>query len=103
MANTGKIRVLIVDDIAESRDDVAKLLRFEPDVEVVHSLRMRPERIAAATLPDDDALDMLQATNSGHGSSMTTAHANSPRHTLSNLETMCLMAGMDLSVTVIRQ
>jgi pilus assembly protein CpaF len=64
---------------------------------------MRPERIVVGECRGGEALDMLQAMNTGHDGSMTTAHANSPRDTLSRLETMCLMAGMDLPVRAIRE
>lgn len=70
---------------------------------VINSLRMRPERIVVGECRGGEALDMLQAMNTGHDGSMTTAHANSPRDALSRLETMCLMAGMDLPVRAIRE
>jgi pilus assembly protein CpaF len=70
---------------------------------VVNSLRMRPDRIIVGEIRDEAALDMLQAMNTGHDGSMTTAHSNSPRDTLSRLETMTLMAGMDLPVRAIRE
>ena len=70
---------------------------------VVNSLRMRPDRIIVGEIRDEAALDMLQAMNTGHDGSMTTAHSNSPRDTLSRLETMTLMAGMDLPVKAIRE
>jgi pilus assembly protein CpaF len=70
---------------------------------VINSLRMRPERIVVGECRGGESLDMLQAMNTGHDGSMTTAHANSPRDTLSRLETMCLMAGMDLPVRAIRE
>ncbi len=70
---------------------------------VVNSLRMRPDRIVVGEIRDEAALDMLQAMNTGHDGSMTTAHSNSPRDTLSRLETMTLMAGMDLPVRAIRE
>ncbi len=70
---------------------------------VVNALRMRPDRIIVGEIRDDAALDMLQAMNTGHDGSMTTAHSNSPRDTLSRLETMVLMAGMDLPVRAIRE
>ena len=65
---------------------------------VVNALRMRPDRIIVGEIRDEAALDMLQAMNTGHDGSMTTAHSNGPRDTLSRLETMTLMAGMDLPV-----
>jgi pilus assembly protein CpaF len=70
---------------------------------VVNSLRMRPERIVVGECRSGEALDMLQAMNTGHDGSLTTAHANSPRDTLSRLEVMCLMSGMDLPVRAIRE
>ncbi len=70
---------------------------------VVNSLRMRPDRIIVGEIRDEAALDMLQAMNTGHDGSMTTAHSNSPRDTLARLETMTLMAGMDLPVRAIRE
>ena len=64
---------------------------------------MRPDRIIVGECRGDEALDMLQAMNTGHDGSMTTAHSNSPRDTLSRLETMTLMAGMELPVRAIRE
>ncbi len=70
---------------------------------VINSLRMRPERIVVGECRGGESLDMLQAMNTGHDGSMTTAHSNSPRDTLSRLETMVLMAGVDLPVRAIRE
>ncbi len=70
---------------------------------VVNALRMRPDRIIVGEIRDEAALDMLQAMNTGHDGSMTTAHSNSPRDTISRLETMTLMAGMDLPIRAIRE
>jgi pilus assembly protein CpaF len=70
---------------------------------VVNALRMRPDRIVVGEIRDEAALDMLQAMNTGHDGSMTTAHSNSPRDTISRLETMVLMAGMELPVRAIRE
>ena len=70
---------------------------------VINALRMRPERIVVGEVRDDAALDMLQAMNTGHDGSMTTLHSNSPRDTLSRLETMVMMAGMDLPSRAIRE
>ncbi len=70
---------------------------------VVNALRMRPDRIVVGEIRDGAALDMLQAMNTGHDGSMTTCHANSARDTLARLETMCLMAGMDLPVRALRE
>ncbi|OQY80994.1 MAG: type II secretion system protein E [Anaerolineae bacterium UTCFX5] len=70
---------------------------------VVNCLRMRPDRIVVGECRSGEALDMLQAMNTGHDGSLTTVHANSPRDVVSRLETMCLMAGMDLPVRAIRE
>ena len=70
---------------------------------VRNSLRMRPDRIIVGEVRSGEALDMLQAMNTGHDGSLTTAHANSPRDALSRLETMVLMAGMDFPVRAIRE
>lgn len=70
---------------------------------VVNCLRMRPDRIVVGECRGGEALDMLQAMNTGHDGSLTTCHSNSPRDTISRLEVMCLMAGMDLPVRAIRE
>jgi pilus assembly protein CpaF len=70
---------------------------------VVNSLRMRPDRIVVGECRSGEALDMLQAMNTGHDGSLTTLHANTPRDSISRLEVMCLMAGMDLPVRAIRE
>jgi len=70
---------------------------------VINSLRMRPDRVIVGECRGAEALDMLQAMNTGHDGSMTTAHSNSPRDTLARLETMVLMAGMDLPLRAIRE
>lgn len=70
---------------------------------VKNSLRMRPDRIVVGECRGSEALDMLQAMNTGHEGSLTTLHANTPRDALSRLETMILMAGMDLPLTAIRE
>ncbi|HSK87333.1 MAG TPA: ATPase, T2SS/T4P/T4SS family, partial [Anaerolineales bacterium] len=70
---------------------------------VRNSLRMRPDRIIVGECRGGEALDMLQAMNTGHDGSLTTVHSNSPRDTLSRLETLVLMAGMDLPLKVVRQ
>jgi pilus assembly protein CpaF len=67
------------------------------------ALRMRPDRIVVGECRGGEALDMLQAMNTGHDGSLTTVHSNSPRDSIARLETLCLMAGMDLPVLVIRQ
>ena len=70
---------------------------------VRNALRMRPDRIIVGEVRSGEALDMLQAMNTGHDGSLTTGHANSPRDILSRLETMVMMAGMDLPVRAIRE
>ena len=70
---------------------------------VINSLRMRPERIVIGECRGGEALDMLQAMNTGHDGSLTTVHANNPRDTISRLETLVLMAGMDLPLPVVRK
>ena len=70
---------------------------------VINALRMRPDRIIVGEIRDEAALDMLQAMNTGHDGSMTTAHSNSPRDTLARIETMTMMAGMELPVRAIRE
>lgn len=70
---------------------------------VVNCLRMRPERIVVGECRSGEALDMLQAMNTGHDGSLTTLHANTPRDAISRLEVMCLMSGMDLPVRAIRE
>jgi len=70
---------------------------------VVNCLRMRPDRIVVGECRSGEALDMLQAMNTGHDGSLTTAHSNSPRDTLARLEVMCLMSGMDLPIRAIRE
>ena len=70
---------------------------------VINSLRMRPDRIVIGECRGGEALDMLQAMNTGHDGSLTTVHANNPRDTISRLETLVLMAGMDLPLPVVRK
>ena len=70
---------------------------------VRNALRMRPDRIVVGEVRSGEALDMLQAMNTGHDGSMSTGHANSPRDMLARLETMVLMAGMDLPLRAIRE
>ena len=70
---------------------------------VVNCLRMRPERIVVGECRGGEALDMLQAMNTGHDGSLTTLHANNPRESISRLEVMCLMAGVELPVRAIRE
>jgi pilus assembly protein CpaF len=109
-------RIVTVENAAElqlRQEHVVTLESRPPNIEgkgevtirdlVINCLRMRPDRIVVGECRGGEALDMLQAMNTGHDGSLTTAHANSPRDTLSRLETMCLMAGMDLPVRAIRE
>lgn len=109
-------RIVTIENAAElqlRQDHVVTLETRPPNIEgrgeisirdlVVNSLRMRPDRIVVGECRSGEALDMLQAMNTGHDGSMTTAHANTPRDALSRLETMCLMAGVDLPVRAIRE
>ncbi|HYQ31289.1 MAG TPA: CpaF/VirB11 family protein, partial [Polyangiaceae bacterium] len=70
---------------------------------VKNALRMRPDRIVVGECRGGEALDMLQAMNTGHEGSLTTTHANSPREAVARLETLCLMAGLDLPARAIRE
>jgi len=109
-------RIITIEDAAElqlRQEHVVSLETRPPNVEgrgeidirqlVRNSLRMRPDRIVVGEVRSGEALDMLQAMNTGHDGSLTTAHANSPRDLLSRLETMVLMAGMELPVKAIRE
>lgn len=109
-------RIVTIEDAAElqlRQEHVVRLEARPPNIEgkgavtirdlVINSLRMRPERIVVGECRGREALDMLQAMNTGHDGSLTTGHANSPRDMLARLETMVLMAGMDLPVSAIRQ
>ncbi|HLV57518.1 MAG TPA: CpaF family protein, partial [Natronosporangium sp.] len=109
-------RIITIEDSAELRLGQEHVLRLEyrpPNLEgkgevtirdlVRNALRMRPDRIVVGEVRDGAALDMLQAMNTGHDGSLTTVHANSPRDSVSRLETMVLMAGMDLPVRAIRE
>ncbi len=109
-------RIITIENAAElqlRQEHVVTLESRPPNIEgrgeitirhlVINSLRMRPDRIIVGEIRDDAALDMLQAMNTGHDGSMTTLHSNSPRDTLSRLETMTLMAGMDLPVRAVRE
>jgi pilus assembly protein CpaF len=69
---------------------------------VKNALRMRPDRIVVGECRGGEALDMLQAMNTGHDGSLTTTHANSPMEALGRLETLCLMSGIDLPIRAIR-
>src|SRR5213078_4631762 len=70
---------------------------------VRNALRMRPERIVVGECRGGEALDMLQAMNTGHDGSLTTLHANTPRDTISRIETMALMGGIDFPIRVVRE
>jgi pilus assembly protein CpaF len=109
-------RIITIENAAElqlRQEHVVTLESRPPNIEgrgeitirdlVINSLRMRPERIIVGECRGGETLDMLQAMNTGHDGSMTTAHANSPRDALARLETMCLMAGMELPVRAIRE
>jgi pilus assembly protein CpaF len=109
-------RIITIENAAElqlRQEHVVTLESRPPNIEgrgevtiqnlVVNSLRMRPDRIIVGEIRSEEALDMLQAMNTGHEGSMTTAHSNSPRDTLARIETMTLMAGMDLPVRAIRE
>ena len=109
-------RVVTIEDSAELRLHQKHVVRMEArpaDIDgrgqvtvrdmVRNCLRMRPDRIIVGECRGGEALDMLQAMNTGHDGSLTTLHANSPRDALSRLETMVLMAGMELPLKVIRQ
>ena len=109
-------RVVTVEDAAElqlHQDHVVRLESRPANTEgrgeisirdlVRNALRMRPDRIVVGEVRDGAALDMLQAMNTGHDGSLTTVHANSPRDSIARLETMVLMAGMDLPVRAIRE
>jgi pilus assembly protein CpaF len=109
-------RIVTIEDAAElqlHQDHVLRLEARPANIEgrgavairelVRNALRMRPDRIIVGEVRDGAALDMLQAMNTGHDGSITTVHANSPRDSLSRLETMVLMAGMELPVRAIRE
>src|SRR5690606_16931975 len=70
---------------------------------VKNALRMRPDRIVVGECRGGEAIDMLQAMNTGHEGSLTTTHANSPKEAVARIETLCLMAGLDLPVRAIRR
>jgi pilus assembly protein CpaF len=109
-------RIITIEDAAElqlRQTHVVTLETRPPNIEgkgaitirdlVRNSLRMRPERIIVGEVRSGEALDMLQAMNTGHDGSLTTGHANTPRDMLARLETMVLMAGMELPVRAIRE
>lgn len=109
-------RILTIEDAAELQLQQDHIVRLETKVANVegkgqvsirdlvrNALRMRPDRIVVGECRGGETLDMLQAMNTGHDGSLTTLHANTPRDALARLETMVLMAGMDLPIKVIRQ
>ncbi|MBI5930568.1 MAG: CpaF family protein [Chloroflexi bacterium] len=109
-------RIVTIEDSAELQLAQRHVVRLEtiPNMQgtkegaltirdlVKGSLRMRPDRIVVGEIRDGAALDMLQAMNTGHDGSLTTVHSNSPRDAVSRLETLCMMAGMDLPIQVVR-
>lgn len=112
----GNERIVTIEDSAElqlPQDHVIRLEARPPNIEgkgritirdlVINSLRMRPDRIVVGECRGGEALDMLQAMNTGHDGSLTTVHANAPRECLSRLETLVLMAGMELPARAIRE
>jgi pilus assembly protein CpaF len=109
-------RIVTIEDAAELRLQQEHVVRMESKPAnsegrnavtvrdlVKNALRMRPDRIVVGEVRSGEALDMLQAMNTGHDGSLTTLHSNSPRDTISRLETMCLMAGVDLPLKVVRE
>jgi pilus assembly protein CpaF len=109
-------RIVTIEDAVElqlHQEHVVRLESRPPNVEgrgqvtirdlVRNSLRMRPDRIIVGEVRGSEALDMLQAMNTGHEGSMSTVHANTPRDALSRLETMVLMAGLEIPITAIRE
>ncbi|MEA3345240.1 MAG: CpaF family protein [Chloroflexota bacterium] len=109
-------RIITIENAAElqlRQEHVVTLESRPPNIEgegeitirqlVINALRMRPDRIMVGEVRGGEALDMLQAMNTGHDGSITTAHSNSPRDTLRRLETMVMMAGMDLPLRAIRE
>ena len=106
---------MTIEDMAELRFSYDNLVRLEarpPNMEgtgevmirhlVKNALRMRPDRIIVGEVRGSEAIDMLQAMNTGHEGSLTTVHANSPKDALGRLEAMVIMAGLPLTVDVIR-
>jgi len=109
-------RIVTLEDAAElqlQQDHVVRLETKPPSADghgavsirdlVKNSLRMRPDRIIVGEVRGGEALDMLQAMNTGHDGSLATVHSNSPRDAISRLETLVLMAGMDLPINVVRK
>ena len=112
----GDERIITVEDAAELQLRQIHVINLEsrpPNVEgkggvsirdlVINTLRMRPDRIVVGEVRSGEALDMLQAMNTGHDGSLTTVHSNTPRDTISRLETLVLMAGMELPSRAIRE
>ena len=108
-------RIVTIEDAAElqlQQDHVVRLETRPPNIEgkgaitatdlVRNALRMRPERIIIGECRGAESLDMLQAMNTGHAGSMTTLHANTPRDALARLETMIMMAGLELPIKAMR-
>jgi pilus assembly protein CpaF len=109
-------RIITIEDAAELRLQQPHVVRLEyrpPNIEgkgevtirdlVRNALRMRPDRIVVGEVRGGEALDMMQAMNTGHDGSISTIHSNSPRDALARLETMAMMAGMDLGIRAIRE
>jgi pilus assembly protein CpaF len=109
-------RIITIEDAAELRLQQPHVVALEyrpPNIEgrgevsirdlVRNALRMRPDRIVVGEVRGGEALDMLQAMNTGHDGSISTIHANTPRDVLSRLETMTLMAGMDITIRAVRE
>jgi pilus assembly protein CpaF len=109
-------RIITIEDVAElqlKQFHVARLEKRPPNIEgqgeipirqlVINALRMRPDRIIVGEVRGGEALDMLQAMNTGHDGSMTSIHSNSTRDTIRRIETMVLMAGMELPLKAIRE
>ncbi len=109
-------RIITIEDSAELRFNQPHVISLEsrpPNIEgkgkvsirdlVINALRMRPERLVVGEVRGGEALDMLQAMNTGHDGSLTTAHANSPKEAISRIETMAMMAGMELPIEAIRE
>jgi pilus assembly protein CpaF len=109
-------RIITIEDSAElqlAQDHVVRLEAKPPEIDgtgrvtirdlVINSLRMRPERIVIGECRGGETLDMLQAMNTGHDGSLTTLHANTPRDAIARMETMALMAGMEMPLKVIRE
>jgi len=113
---SGRERIVTIEDAAElqlNQEHVVRLETRPPNIEgkgavaqrqlVINALRMRPDRIVVGEVRGEEALDMLQAMNTGHDGSLTTIHANSPRDALSRLETMVAMSNLNLPDNAIRR